>query len=134
MEMDLQTRLSTLPQPARVAVVSRVFKKMSLANGWPFLKMWAGYDMDEVYSLWVDVLNNCSIGAIAFACDECIAAASIPSAGEFLRVCKSYIPIGHAAPVLEHKLTEEELQANRDRLAEIRRVLASKMTVESGAI
>lgn len=115
--MQKTDRLSTLHPLEQSKVIQRVHQKMLLSFGNQFQAKWAGLDMAMVYDEWAQTLRDCSIGAIAFATEESKKNDMPPSLGAFLKLCRDYKP----EPILklEHKLTVEQIERNKARLAEI---------------
>jgi len=92
--------------------------------------MWQDMNMNDVYEDWADALQNCSIGAIQYGIYLAKSEQSRepPTQGQFVAMCKKYVPeINHNQ--LDHKLTPEQMEANRKRIAEIAAEFARKNAV-----
>ena len=121
--MEMTDRLSTLHQQARLKVVERVFQKLLLSFGNQLLAKWQGIDMNAVYEDWADALTEFSLGAINHGIESAKNLQHPPSQGEFKELCRAYKPSMPA--MLEHKLTPEQIERNRARIADIAKNLAA---------
>lgn len=81
--------------------------------------------MVEVYQDWAEALQQQSLGAINFGIETSKAEIHPPSQGEFVAHCKRYNPNAGVLR-LESKLSKEQLEANRERIATIARSLAGR--------
>lgn len=111
-------------------MIQRIFKNMTSAFGKKMFDMWAGLDMQEVYADWADALQACSIGAIQYGIYLAKSEQSRepPTQGQFVAMCKKYVPeINHNQ--LDHKLTPEQMAANKKRISEIAAEFARKNAV-----
>lgn len=78
--------------------------------------------MQAVYADWAEELQSLSLGAINHGIAQSKALAHPPSQGEFKALCQSYKP---AMPIMiDCKLTPEQVEANRQRIAKIAETLA----------
>ena len=107
--------------------MQRIFQRFTLAYGRRSLDMWQGMDMQEVYADWADALQGQSLGSIQFGIDvaKTEVAEKPPTQGQFVAFCKRYKP-EHNLPQIVHRLTPEQIQANKARIADIAAKLAKK--------
>lgn len=86
--------------------------------------------MQDVYEDWADALQACSIGAIQYGIFLAKSEQSRdpPTQGQFLAMCKKYAPEVNSNQ-LDHKLTPEQMEANRKRISEIAAEFARKNAV-----
>lgn len=125
--MELETRLLTLPRNKQLEVIQRIFQRFTLAYGRRSLDMWQGMDMQEVYADWADALQGNSLGSIQHGIDVAKneIAEKPPTQGQFIAFCKKYQPVGNVHR-LAHRLTPEQLEANKKRIAELAAGLMKK--------
>lgn len=86
--------------------------------------------MQEVYADWADALQNCSVGAIQYGIFLAKSEQSRdpPTQGQFVAMCKKYVPeVNHNQ--LDHKLTPEQMEANKKRISEIAAEFARKNAI-----
>ena len=118
----MSDRLSSLRQQDQIRVIARVFQKLLMAFGNQLLSKWAEIDMRAVYADWAEELQSLSLGAINHGIAQSKALAHPPSQGEFKALCQSYKP---AMPIMiDCKLSFEQIEANRKRIAGIAEMLA----------
>lgn len=100
---------------------------MALGYGRKVFDMWGELDMQDVYEDWADELQGCSIGAIKFATETAKKELleKPPTQGQFIAFCKKYQPVGNVHR-LAHRLTPEQLEANKKRIAELAAGLIKK--------
>lgn len=97
---------------------------MSLSFGVQVFAKWQGMDMQEVYADWSESMQEFSLGSINYAIETAKELQHPPSQGEFKTLCRGYKP---ALPtMLGHKLSPEQIEKNRVRIAEMVKSLASK--------
>lgn len=101
-----------------------MFQRLALAFGNQLAAKWSGMDMNAVYDDWAEALADCSMGGINYAIEQSKSADHPPSQGEFLKHCRQYRPSDVLK--LESKLTPEQIEKNRRRIAEIAEGLAKK--------
>lgn len=92
--------------------------------------MWQDMDMHEVYADWADALQACSIGAIQYGIylAKSDQSREPPTQGQFVAMCKKYVPeVNHNQ--LDHKLTPEQMEANKKRISEIAAEFARKNAI-----
>lgn len=118
--MELETRLLTLPRDKQLRVVQRIFQKMALGFGRSALDMWADMEMQAVYEDWADALQGCSMGAIQYGIEAAKDGIDPkpPTRGQFKALCKKYQPVQNVYRIA-HRLTPEELEANKKRIEEV---------------
>lgn len=92
--------------------------------------MWHGMDMQEVYADWADALQACSLGAIQYGIElaKTEQGREPPTQGQFLAMCKKYEPV-ETELKLEHRLTPEQLEKNKAKVAELMASLLKKQGV-----
>jgi len=95
---------------------------MSLSFGNQLSAKWQGIDMDEVHADWADAMQGLSLGAINHGIEVSKGGAHPPSQGEFINNCKGYKPAELLK--IESKLSPEQREANKRRIAEMVRNLA----------
>lgn len=78
--------------------------------------------MQAVYADWADELKNLSLGAINHGIKVSGAGEHPPSQGEFIANCKGYKP--SELMKIESKLTPEQREANRQRIANVAKNLS----------
>lgn len=111
-------------------MIQRVFQRLAAAFGRKAFDMWQGMDMQDVYADWADALQACSLGSIQYGIMLAKSEQSRdpPTQGQFLAMCKKYVPeINHNQ--LDHKLTPEQMEANKKRISEIAAEFARKNAV-----
>lgn len=83
--------------------------------------------MQDVYADWADALQACSLGAIQFGIElaKLESSNNTPTQGQFVAMCRKYEPVPNVHQ-LENRLTPEQLEKNRKRIAEISAILAAK--------
>ena len=100
--------------------VDRIFAYMSGMYGRKFSDMWEGTDLAVVKSLWAEKLGGFEDKpeAIKQALDALEDKPWPPTLPEFLALCRDAAKRMTVKPLaLEHKFTEEEMAANRARVA-----------------
>lgn len=105
-------------------MVERVFQKLALAFGNQVSAKWGGMNMQDVYQDWADALRDCSLGAINYGIEQSKKDAHPPSQGEFVKHCQQYQPAQLLK--LESKLSPEQIEKNRARIAEITKSLSMR--------
>lgn len=125
--MDLETRLLTLPRIKQLEVTQRIFQRFALAFGRRSADMWQGMEMADVYEDWADSLQGCSLGAIQHGIElaKLEPGSNPPTQGQFVAFCRKYEPVPNVHQ-LENRLTPEQLEKNKRRIAEIAAGLAAK--------
>ena len=107
--------------------MERIFQKLAMAFGNQMVAKWGGLDQQEVYTDWAESMQEFSLGAINHGIEAAKEQPHPPSQGEFKTLCRGYKP---ALPtMLEHKLSPEQIEKNRVRIAEMVRSLAEKKVV-----
>lgn len=91
------------------------------------LAKWQGMDMQSVYADWAESMQEYSLGAINHGIEQAGDLQHPPSKGEFKILCQCYKP--KLPPMIDHKVSPEQLEKNRLRIAEIARTLAAKKSV-----
>lgn len=82
---------------------------------------WQGIDMRAVYADWSERLVGTSLAAINHATELSTDMPHPPNRGEFVALCQTYKP---ALPtMIDCKLTPEQIEANRKRIADIAKTL-----------
>lgn len=109
--------------------MQRVSDELALAFGNQFYAKWQGIPLDTLHANWADNLGEFSVGAIGYAMKKTSRAAMPPNLGEFIAACREYNPESKVLQ-LRRKFTPEELEANRQRLADIAAKLGIKMKGE----
>ena len=104
-----------------------IFKKLAMAFGNQMAAKWGGLNQQEVYADWAESMQEFSIGAINHGIEAAKNLQHPPSQGEFKTLCKGYKP--KLPPMIEHKVSPEQLEKNRVRIAEIARNLAAKKSI-----
>lgn len=84
--------------------------------------------MTSVYQDWADAVDDFTLGAINFGIEASKADPHPPNQGEFIAHCKRYNPNASVLR-LDSKLSQEQIEKNRARIAEIARSLAKGKTV-----
>ena len=103
-------------------MIAQMFKKLSLSFGVQVLAKWQGMDMQEVYQDWADAMQDISLGAINHGIKLSKQQPYPPNQGEFIAYCQTYKP---SMPLMiESKLTPEQIEENRKRIAGIAAMLA----------
>ena len=125
--MELDTRLSTLPINKQLEAVQRIFQNLAMAYGKRQADLWQGQDMQDVWKDWADALQGCSLGAIKHGIDlaKLDTGNNPPTQGQFLALCKTYKPAVNKLQLV-HRLTPEQIEENKRRIAEITNNLAKK--------
>ena len=95
--------------------------------------MWQGMDMRDVYADWAEALQGCSLGAIQFGIElaKLEPGNNPPTQGQFVAFCRKYEPVQNVHQIV-HRLTPEQIEANKRRIAEIAANLANKKTSTGG--
>lgn len=110
--------------------MERLFQKLSLAFGNQVLAKWQGLDMQAVYAGWAESLHDVSLGAIGFAVGKSkTELAHPPSLSEFRKICLEYVPPQSNVLKISHKLSEEQKQKNRERMAAIAEQFARRVAL-----
>lgn len=73
--------------------------------------------MQAVYDDWADAMQGLTLGAINHGIELSKSERNPPNQGEFVDHCRKYRPEGVLK--LSHRLTPEELERNRERIAKI---------------
>ena len=112
--------------------ITKIFSHFEALYGSKFHDAWKGTDLANVKQVWAEKLGGFKDKpqAIKSALDSLDDKPWPPTLPEFLHLCRDAAK--REAPkvlALEHHLTEEEMQKNRDRIAQIQRDLAAKMGV-----
>jgi hypothetical protein len=81
--------------------------------------------MADVYADWAESMQQLSLGAINFGIEAAKSGAHPPSQGEFVQHCKQFKPDTNVLRI-ESKITTEQQETNRARIAEIARKFAAK--------
>lgn len=81
--------------------------------------------MQDVYTDWAEALAGCSLAAINHGITQAKNGQHPPSQGEFLAHCRAYKP-NDCVLKLELKLSPEQVEINRKRIAEIAEMLSRK--------
>lgn len=103
------------------AWINRIFDEFSAYFGKHFADMWASSDPENVKRVWAEKLagfKDCP-EVIKHALDCAARAKFPPTLGEFLELCRNAPRKEAPPPALPHKLTPEELEANRKRAADL---------------
>lgn len=110
-------------------MVERLFQRLNLAFGNQIAAKWEGLDMKLVYEDWAESLSDFSLGAIGYAIEKARSMKHPPNQGEFRELCREY---KSAEPVLQlpRKFTPEEKAKNRERIADISKMLASSKAMQ----
>ena len=89
--------------------------------------LWQGQDMQDVWEDWAEALQGCSLGAIKHGIDlaKLDTSNNPPTQGQFLALCKTYRPAVNKLQLV-HRLTPEQIEENKRRIAEITNNLAKK--------
>lgn len=105
-------------------MMEKAFQRMASFFGNQVLAKWEGLDMQMVYGEWADELSRCSLGQIRHGIELSKREKHPPNLGEFAELCRKY----KASDVvkLEHKITPEQLEKNKRRIAEIAASLAKR--------
>lgn len=93
------------------------------------MSKWQGIDLQEVYADWAEQMQEFTLAAINHGIEVSKQDGHPPSQGEFKKNCRGYKP-----PELLKigvKLTPEQIEKNKQRIAEIARNLAKS---KSGAL
>jgi hypothetical protein len=109
--------------------IDRLFQRLSLNYGRLFLDMWKDIPIAEVKVEWSEGLAGYPYDEINAALTYCLDHNTYPpTLPEFKRLCKEQrkAPVMRALP---RKFTPEEMQANRNRMANIVAGLANSMKV-----
>ncbi len=73
--------------------------------------------MTEVYQDWAESMSNLTLGAINHGINEAKHEKHPPSQGEFIAHCRKFVPPTQIK--LDNKLTPEQIEKNKARIAEI---------------
>lgn len=84
---------------------------------------WQGINLQDVYQDWADEMQNLTLAAINHGIDVSKKNEHPPSQGEFIANCKTFRPDNQVLK-LESKLTEEQKEINKARIAEMVKTLA----------
>lgn len=104
------------------AWINRLFSHFEALYGSKFANLWQGTDIANVKRMWAEKLAGFEDKpkAIKFALDALDDHPYPPTLPEFLILCRTAAKrIGNDKPMLEHKFTEDEMQRNRERLAQM---------------
>lgn len=107
--------------------MERVFQKLAMAFGNQMVAKWGGLNQEEVYADWAEGMQEFSLGAINYGIEQAKDLQHPPSQGEFKVLCRGYKPT--LPPMIEHHLTPEQIEKNRNRIADIAQMLANKKDV-----
>ena len=99
--------------------IDRIFMKMQGRYGSLFIDRWKGCDMANVKTTWADELGGFKDRpeAIGYALQTLADNQFPPTLPEFLAACRRAPK--KEVPMLGHKFSEEELQRNRERIAQM---------------
>lgn len=86
------------------------------------MSKWQGIDLQEVYADWSEQMQDFSLGAINHGIEVSKKGDHPPSQGEFIKNCRGYKPPEFIK--IGVKLTPEQIEKNKQRIAEIARNLA----------
>lgn len=114
-----------------ISWIDRVFAHMAGLYGKKFADLWGDTDLIAVKQLWAEKLGGFRDRpeAIKAALDALDDKPFPPTLPEFLRACRDAAKrVGTKHFALEHKLTPEEIERNRQRIAAMRERLTDKMT------
>lgn len=105
----------SLPMPW----VERIFTKLTMIYGRDFLGRWEGLNIDEVKIDWSHELAGFKNypDSIAYALKNMPEGIKPPTVLEFRAMCRKAPDT--AVPMLENKLTQEQMLANKKRIAEL---------------
>jgi hypothetical protein len=81
--------------------------------------------MQAVYADWAEAMQPLSLGAINFGIEQAKKEAHPPSQGEFVKHCADYNPNQNVLK-LESKLSDEQIAANKERIAALAKQYATK--------
>lgn len=113
----LPAKLSVLPD----SWIERIFTLMSAMYGALFRERWRDCDLDEVKRVWAEELSSFSDNPECFGLalkamvGECKFPPTLP---EFVAICRKH----YSRPklvALEHKLSPEEIERNREKINRI---------------
>ena len=90
------------------------------------MSKWQGINLQDVYADWADAMQGLSLGAINYGIEISKTGEHPPSQGEFVKNCKGYKPAELLK--IECKLTSEQREANRQRIADIAKNLSKAKT------
>lgn len=88
--------------------------------------------MKSVYQEWAEEMGSISIGAIQHGVKLAIRMQFPPNLSEFMDCCSDYNPpmIHPNVYSIEHKLTPEQIEENKKRVAEIQAYIFSKYRIK----
>lgn len=118
--------------PLPMAWIDRIFSHMGAMYGSKFADLWRDTDQLAVKALWAEKLGGFidHPKAIKSALDSLDDKLWPPTLPEFLILCRSAVKREEPKVLaLDHKLSPEEIEHNRQRLAKIQADLAAKMGV-----
>lgn len=109
--------------------IDKIFQRMEGRYGSLFLDRWRGCDMDNVRAVWADELAGFvdQPERIAYALRVLSDSQFPPTLPEFKAACRN-APTKEL-PRLDHKLSPEEIQRNRDRINQLASQLAASKSV-----
>lgn len=116
--------------PLPMAWIDRIFSHMGAMYGSKFADLWRDTDQIAVKALWAEKLGGFidHPKAIKAALDSLDDKPWPPTLPEFLMLCRQAAHRdGQKVPALEHKLSPEEIERNRERLEKIKADLAKRM-------
>lgn len=99
--------------------VERIFTKLTMIYGRDFIGRWEGLDISEVKADWAHELAGFKDhpDSIAYALKNMPDNGKPPTVLEFRAICrKAHEP---TVPLLENKLTAEQMAVNKKRIAEL---------------
>ena len=114
------------------AWIGRIFDCFTANYGTRFLDMWRGTDLAMVRRHWAEKLGGFhdKPQAIKAALDALDEKPFPPTLPEFLAMCRECSKRINTEPLaLEHKLTPEDIERNRKRIAEIAAGLAKAKAI-----
>lgn len=82
--------------------------------------LWRDQDMNAVLEDWAEALQGCSLGAIKHGIDlaKLDTGNNPPTQGQFLALCKTYRQAVNKLQIV-HKLTPEQIEENKRKVAEL---------------
>jgi hypothetical protein len=86
------------------------------------MSKWQGINLQDVYADWADNMQGLSLGSINHGIEVSKVGDHPPSLGEFIKNCKGYQPAQLLK--IECKLTQEQREDNKRRIAEIAKKLS----------
>lgn len=121
----LPAKLCALPD----SWVERIFSRMSALYGALFRERWRDCDLVEVKAVWAEELSSFSDNPECFGLalkamvGECKFPPTLP---EFVAICRKHY-VRPKLVALEHKLTPEEIERNKERASQMAIRLGRRM-------